>query len=328
MRRETKVIAYLISITLAFICTKNAVAQRDPLYSQYYLNPMAINPGFTGFGNTLSADITARQQWLGFEGAPTSLLFSLHSPINATRGSIGLDILRSQAGPLVSNHVAFNYSYMIRLADRMLMTVGMSAGVNQQQLLFSDLNIGAINDPNFTQPYLNQLVTTVGIGGVLLTPIFYVGISSPNIPITYIDLEQTNGSSLPIQRHYYFTGGASAPSYHKFVAKFSFITRYVEKSEMLIDNTLQIIYNDFIGIGATYRYGHSYGMLLRIQANRNLGLMYSYDMALSKPGYIAQGSHEITLSYDNFKLYRRNKYRVFKRKKEVVEEAYKSIRYF
>ena len=326
LRYRTKLL--LLAFIFAFIGSHSTKAQHDPFYSQYYLNPMIINPGFTGFGNTLSADLTVRQQWMGIEGAPNSLYFSLHSPLNRTRVSLGIDLMRSQAGPLISNHVGFNYSYMVRLADRVLMSLGMGVGVNQQALDFTDVVLANKSDPNFALPYMNQLVPVASVGGVVLTPIFYFSLSSPSIPLTYVNMEPDNSSSQPLKRHYYFTAGVTAPSLYKFVAKFSAMCRYVEKEDYVIDNTFQLIYKDFIGVGFNYRYANSYGAILRINANRNLSLVYSYDVPMAKEGYFTEPSHEITLSYDNFKLYKRNKYRNFKRKKEVEEEAYKSIRYF
>lgn len=320
--------ALLLAFSFIFVGVVTAYAQRDPFFSQYYLNPMIINPGFTGFGNTLSADLTVRQQWMGIEGAPNSIYFSLHSPLNRTRASLGVDLLRSQAGPLVSNHVGLNYSYMVRLADRVLMSLGMGVGVNQYMLDFTDVILGNSNDPNFALPYLNQLVPVASVGGVVLTPVFYLSVSSSSIPLSYVNMESDNSTTLLLQRHYYFTGGVTAPSFYKFVTKFSALGRYIEKEGFIVDNTLQLIYNDFVGVGFSYRYGNSYGAILRLSANRNLSLLYSYDIPLSKEGYLIEPSHEITLSYDNFKLYKRNKYRNFKRKKEVEEEAFKSIRYF
>ena len=50
----------------------NASAQQEPLFTQYYVNDMAINPAISGSKSYNPLTIQTRQQWLGFEGAPLS----------------------------------------------------------------------------------------------------------------------------------------------------------------------------------------------------------------------------------------------------------------
>ena len=56
-------------------------AQQDPQYSQYMFNQMAINPGFAGSREALSAAMFLRTQWTGIDGAPKTESFTVNGPL-------------------------------------------------------------------------------------------------------------------------------------------------------------------------------------------------------------------------------------------------------
>ena len=46
------------------------LGQQAPVLTQYFNNPLIINPAFAGTRNALAIDIATRQQWMGIKGAP------------------------------------------------------------------------------------------------------------------------------------------------------------------------------------------------------------------------------------------------------------------
>ena len=52
------------------LCAATLVAQHTPLTSQYLFNGLVINPAYAGSRDALTGNLTHRQQWVGFEGAP------------------------------------------------------------------------------------------------------------------------------------------------------------------------------------------------------------------------------------------------------------------
>ncbi len=55
-------------------------AQQDALFSQYMFNKLVINPAYTGTRDALSIALVGRQQWVGMDGAPKTVTFTIHSP--------------------------------------------------------------------------------------------------------------------------------------------------------------------------------------------------------------------------------------------------------
>ena len=67
-----KIVCFLIFLSLAHI----AVAQQLPIYSQYLYNKFLINPAHAGSDGFVSFNMTAREQWIGYTGAPRTFSLS------------------------------------------------------------------------------------------------------------------------------------------------------------------------------------------------------------------------------------------------------------
>src|SRR5512136_632106 len=66
-----------LELILILIALKQiADAQQLPLFSQYNYNKFLINPAHAGSDGFTSFNITAREQWLGYSGAPRTYSLS------------------------------------------------------------------------------------------------------------------------------------------------------------------------------------------------------------------------------------------------------------
>jgi type IX secretion system PorP/SprF family membrane protein len=317
----------LLAASTFFNCQK-AVAQYEPMYAQYYQNQLVNNPAFTGFRNTLATDFSIRKQWMGFEGAPTTNFIAAHSPLNNTKTSLGAYIHQWQAGPLNYSHVSASYSHIVRIHDRMLLSLGMNVGVMTHKIPLDEMVLLDSGDPYFQNPLYREVMPTTGVGAVLFTPLFYVGLSKPSIVLAKINLEDNAFTNINPLGHLYAMGGISLPEFSDIKTKISLLGRWASNGTFVLDNTIQMFYDDIIGVGFTYRPGNSGSAMLSLQASKNWGFTYTYDFPLAQTNYVLYGSHEITISYDCFAFYKRNKYRVFKRKKEPDPSEFRSIRFF
>ncbi|MCA6500789.1 MAG: PorP/SprF family type IX secretion system membrane protein, partial [Chitinophagaceae bacterium] len=78
--------------------THLAAAQQDPLYSQYFNNPMLINPAFAGSMERLYAGLAYRSQWSGIEGSPATFNFNSHIALADNRVGAGLVVVQDKIG--------------------------------------------------------------------------------------------------------------------------------------------------------------------------------------------------------------------------------------
>ena len=58
-----------------------AVAQQRPHYTQYILNNYILNPAISGIENYTDVKISARDQWIGLNGAPRTAYLTIQGPI-------------------------------------------------------------------------------------------------------------------------------------------------------------------------------------------------------------------------------------------------------
>ncbi|MCK4699069.1 MAG: type IX secretion system membrane protein PorP/SprF, partial [Bacteroidales bacterium] len=87
-----------IIFIVAFLFTFFAWGQLQPLSNQYIFNGLAINPAYSGSREALSMTMLYRNQWVGLEGAPKTMSFSLHAPLRKEKIGLGLLIINDKIG--------------------------------------------------------------------------------------------------------------------------------------------------------------------------------------------------------------------------------------
>ena len=104
-------------------------AQQEPLFTQYYVNDMVINPAISGSKTYNPLVIQTRQQWLGFEGAPLTSNVSYHGALD-NRSAMGGYLMFDKAFPNMQANLHLNYAYHIPLDyDRVNLSFGLGAKV-------------------------------------------------------------------------------------------------------------------------------------------------------------------------------------------------------
>ncbi len=255
----------VVTLILFLSDCNRASAQSEPIYSQYTLNPIVLNPGYTGFKNLLTIDLAVRKQWLGIEGSPTSTFLSAHSPINDSKVSLGTYLHHWEAGPLAYNNFALSYSYILRINDNTLVSLGANLGVIHQQLNFSEIVTIDPGDPNFgAEPY-NALMPAIGAGAVLFTPKYYVGFARAHIPLVFINLSDSSTNEVSLATNYNFTAGYLPPAIGKIETLFSTLMQFSSNGNSLITLSGQA---DYDGMAS---YKNASARLLRVQGKVSAG---------------------------------------------------------
>src|SRR5580765_4630884 len=108
----------------------NVTAQQDPQFSQYFLNQIVFNPGYTGMDNALSVSAQARSQWMGIEDHPVIENVSVHSPVPALHGGLGLLLLNEEAGAIRNTSINASYAFHIKTSAGTV-SIGVSGGAVQ-----------------------------------------------------------------------------------------------------------------------------------------------------------------------------------------------------
>jgi type IX secretion system PorP/SprF family membrane protein len=292
-----------IFISLALIWAGKIYAQQDPVVSQYMFNQLLLNPAYAGNNDYFSGTLLHRSQWTGWEGAPSTQVFTFHGLLKDKVSGLGLSVSNDQLG--VTNQTDFfvNYAYHIRLGKNHNLAFGLKGGLSFFKAKLNELIYWDTDDPTFsTQAVQTNLLPNSGGGAFFNSRRFYAGISVPVI-LSYDPKEMfsigQNFNAIPnIRRHYYMTAGYAIEMSPKFVLKPSVLVRYVSGAPVQADLNLNVLLNNVFWVGGSWRTGDAAVGIIEFQATKRLRFGYSYGYALTDISNFSQGTHEIMLGYD------------------------------
>jgi type IX secretion system PorP/SprF family membrane protein len=294
MKRSIHTLGILVCLSMT---AATGYGQQRMVYSQYMFNPLAINPAYAGTDKYLNATVQARQQWIGFHGAPGSQMVSIHAPVPAKKVGLGLLMQRETGGVTDLYNVYAMYAYRIKLRDKHMLSLGLQAGVTTYREQLTDLTLpSGTADPNFsanttyTQP-------NVGVGIYYYTPSFYAGLSVPTLLQNM--LNRDNPLTLTEARHYFLMCGYIFDLSRSLKLKPNVIIKSVVGAPVNVDLNLNLLIDKVVWVGCSYRIGNSVTPIVEIQASAKLRIGFSYDVPLSSltRSAIRSGSPEVMINY-------------------------------
>jgi len=202
-------------------------AQQLPIYSQYVYNKYLINPAVAGSDGYTSLNLTTRQQWTGYQGAPQTYSLSLNGrilkqkyvirenifdkrifkPHTEGRVGIGATIYSDINGLVRRTGFSTSYAYHIWMQGATQLSFGLAFTgyhykIDQRQIQFEDPD----------EPWLNTdfrkgiFVPDFNFGVYLLNRKFAVGFSAQELMEGFIKAGSQAYKDLKIQRTYYLFG--------------------------------------------------------------------------------------------------------------------------
>lgn len=142
-------------ITVAFSTKVNG---QDPQFSQFFANPLYLNPAFVGSSKCPRLTMNYRNEWPALSGTfvTSSAAFDQHA--NGINGGLGILVLSDRAGGGTLNTVSGNllYSYFTALNRKWSLRVGFQAGYIQKKVDWDKLTFGDMIDPRYGFIYETQ----------------------------------------------------------------------------------------------------------------------------------------------------------------------------
>ena len=141
---------YGIFLFTGLIFSINASAQ-DPQFSQFYSNPLYLNPAFAGTGTDPRIVTNYRNQWPSSGNTFVTYNLAYDQYVLGMQGAIGFQALydREINGTISSIQSSFIYCYHIRVNDHFFMTSALQAGFTMKQFDTKNLIFpGMINQEN------------------------------------------------------------------------------------------------------------------------------------------------------------------------------------
>jgi len=224
-------------------------AQQDAQFSQNRFLSTSINPGASGIKGMDCFGLVARQQWIGFEGAPTTAMLTYESALDKYNSGFGAVMVYDKIGFEQNLFLKANYAYHFTLPNGAKLGLGIDAGIISKKLS-GDFVAGNPTDPDILSlKGQNSLNFDLGFGAFYYTNTLYFGVSGQKLVPQKINW----GTSEPqIRPHTYFMGGYNYEINADFDLKPSFLVK-TDFTSTQVDVNLMAEYKKLLWLGASYR---------------------------------------------------------------------------
>ena len=277
-------------LLLAF--SLSAVAQQDPIYSQYILNPQVINPAYVGLPNNLNINASYRMQWQGYEGQPNTFNLNGNSSLLNNKAGVGFMFSHDKIGNTKNTEVNASFAYKLDLGHDRVLSFGMQAGLLNYRMDNDELNVYHEDDEVFLN---NEQGTKLNIGAglILKGQDFLIGLSVPRMLPTKFKAGESEFELY--SQHYYLFGAYVFYLNEQLKFKPTAMVRAVKGASVSTDIGANIIFNSIHTAGAFTRNFKTYGVLLQTLYREKFRLGYVFELPTNKSVGTNFTTHEITL---------------------------------
>ena len=316
-----------ILLLIVLVSGWKATAQQLPIYSQYLYNRFLINPAVAGSDGYTSVNLTAREQWVGYYGAPRTYSFSVQTRLlkrsyilkhvspkrdifrPKSDGKVGLGgyVFSDKNGIVHRNGYQLSYSYHMWLQKSTQLSLGLSATgfhykIDESEISFEDS----------AEPWLNSdlrrgmFIPDVNFGVYLLNARYSFGFSADQLFEASAKIGDQAYKKFKLDRHYYMFGAYSFTLNYLEELQPSFMLVMSDQFRPLADIGATYIYDDKFWAGLAFRTSGALIANIGVQY-QNIFLGYSFDFTMQEIQRVTYGTHEITIALkfgDNARRYR------------------------
>lgn len=305
---------------LAFIlvfaaCSLLGAGQQLPLYSQYLYNKFLINPAVAGSDGFTSFNLTTREQWAGYSGAPRTFSFSAQArvlkrdfliksrssgnifrPKNDGKVGFGGYVFSDKHGLIQRTGFQASYSYHLWLQGGTQVSMGLAMTgyhfkINEREIRFEDPN----------EPWMNNdlrrgiFIPDADFGIYILNRKYNIGFSTEQLFGAAAKIGPSVYRNFRMDRHYCLFGSYSFESQDKSEWQPSALVMMSEQMRPIADVGLTYSYDQRVWAGLAYR--TSRALIANIGfVYTNLYFGYAFDFTLQEIQRATFGTHELTVA--------------------------------
>lgn len=302
----------MITSTLGLL----ASGQQLPLYSQYLYNKFLINPAVAGSDGYTSLNLTAREQWVGYSGAPRTFSFSVQTRMlkksyilkqtrlrrevfrPATDGRVGLGgyVFSDKNGLVQRTGFQFSYAYHLWLHNSTQLSMGLALTgyhyrINDQMIDFEDPN----------EPWMNNnlrrgmFVPDATFGVYLLNARYSFGFSADQLFEASAKIASNAYEDFKVNRHYYMFGSYDFEAANDVILQPSFLFMTSELFMPQADIGMTYIYQNNFWAGLAYRTSGALITNIGVK-HEKMFFGYAFDFTMQEIQRVTYGTHEITIA--------------------------------
>jgi type IX secretion system PorP/SprF family membrane protein len=293
-----------ISLSFFFVFTLalagKLFAQQLPDFTQYPAFLFQVNPAYTGTKQNIDARLDYRKQWVGYDGAPVTQYFGLHSRLWKGRIGVGTSMYKDVTGPSERFNYSFTAAYHLRFPDVEL-SIGFGVNFNKYTIDATKMTTHWTNDPTVDNMRTDFDKTKNGMVGILLyNDRFHFGLGVVNMvnnKATFFTDDTLKLSQVSFSPHYYFSCGYNFNGNPDYVWENNLMGLYVIGLPMTLNYNLRVHYNEKVIAGLGWRMKDALYLQAGYVFLKQIQFIYSYDVGISHLRKGHSGSHEVMIGY-------------------------------
>lgn len=283
---------------------------QDPTFTQFYANPLYLNPAFAGSNKCPRISLNYRNEWPNLSGNYITYSTSYDKYVKNIKGGLGLLATHDQQGKgtISTSMISLIYSYHLKVNRKFTMLFGARAAYYQKSLDVTKLTFGDMIDPrkgfiyntgdvlqNASRQFFNASMGVLGFSKNFYTGLALHHINQPNESMI------TNGTSQQKMRITAHAGATislvkGARGTKSTTLMPNIIFQY-QQGFMEMNIGTYVKYGD-LTFGAWFRNKDAFILSLGIQT-KSFRVGYSYDITVSKLNNgTSYGSHEVSMGFN------------------------------
>jgi type IX secretion system PorP/SprF family membrane protein len=306
----------IVFFTVAILLSGKSTFPQDPTFSQFYANPLYLNPALAGTGDCSRVVFNFRQQWPSFSGGFKTYSVSADGYVKPLSGGLGIMAYSDDAAGLVNSlKLSGIYAYHLKMSNSVSLNAGIEGSYFQQKLnwdefVFSDMinyNDGTVNPGSSGEvPPDNLTAATVDFAGGLLLGVrekYFIGFAAHHLHQP--DLEHYLNGSNPLYLKYTLHAGAlftiiegnRRDDKGKLILSPNVLYQQQQESRQLNLGMNMEYFPLALGMWYRHNFDNPDAVIFLVGiVHKRYKFGYSYDLSLSKLKGNSGGSHEVSLA--------------------------------
>lgn len=289
-------IKYKITL-ISLLILVHSYGQNEFNVTQYMIHQPIINMASITANDHINAAVLHRQQWVGFEGAPATSLFSANGPIGLTNLHLGGMASYDRIGVNSITKIDVGLAYRVKFNANNFLGLALKGGVMNTVANYDDMLLQDQNDPEFSAAGMSVIQPDFGFSTYYFNQEFYAGFAIPSF-FRNRNFHSNQQLVVPEDFHYFTTLGYKFDLNETFDLGISTFVKGVLGAPLQFDLNAQVFYNDFIGLGVSYRSSNDLAAIISVKFLEKFTFSYSYDFGFSEIARYHNNTHEFSLIFD------------------------------
>jgi type IX secretion system PorP/SprF family membrane protein len=294
----------IVFLAIAAAWIINDLNAQDPHFSQFYANPVYLNPAMVGTADGNRIVLNHRQQWAKPISYTTSAV-SIDGSLNSIKSGWGVQVLNDNQinGKLVQTRISAVAAHRVEISKDKYLGMGLNIGVYRKRVDWSDLTFedqldpkyGLVNPTNERFGKDNIANATASVGLVYISETIIAGIAANHLNRPREQFTVTSNERLSIKYTAHIGGifDIDIPGQNQFFSP----NIIMEKQGPFTYFNFGMYYGiEAVSVGIYYRSNDAIIGLLGLNYG-DFKIGYSYDYTISKVAAGNNNSHELSIAY-------------------------------